>query len=341
MSQYQSVRGLFGCQGARLFLAVSLTLSLALVLARGVEAGPKDPSKDLVRFRGSALGKVDASTTRPDGSTLIDAEALGHSSLLGETSTSLRYTSHPGTDAEGKPIATLVGDGTLHASNGDKVYITFRALERVESGAPHLHFKGRLQVLGGTGRWLGASGRAKLSGVDGGGGRFAYSFHGRISAPGKGKTLPAPVVPDNLKVPEGQVVLFHALGKGVQIYVCTRSAADPTLFTWVFKAPQADLLDAAGEKVGIHYAGPTWESLGGSKVAGAVLQKSPSPDPTAVPWLLLQAKSTEGAGFWSDIRSIQRVNTTGGQAPAGSCDVEGTELRVDYTADYYFFGPAS
>ena len=38
--------------------------------------------------------------------------------------------------------------------------------------------------------------------------------------------------------------------------------------------------------VGIHYGGPTWESLSGSKVVGAVIDRA-TPDASAIPWLLL------------------------------------------------------
>src|SRR5438552_1086271 len=129
-----------------------------------------------------------------------------------------------------------------------------------------------------------------------------------------------PVVPDNLLVPDGNKVAFHAYAAGVQIYVCTQSATDPTQFTWVFKAPEAVLFaDAAGHgEVAIHYAGPTWESDSGSKVVGVVLQRAPVPN--AIPWLLLQAKSTEGPGVFQGVTFIQRLNTVGGTAPTTNCD---------------------
>ena len=41
--------------------------------------------------------------------------------------------------------------------------------------------------------------------------------------------------------------------------------------------------------------------------------------------------------------SIQRVNTRGGAAPVGGCDEThvGTEARVDFSADYYFYKRAA
>src|SRR6266436_2296608 len=103
-----------------------------------------------------------------------------------------------------------------------------------------------------------------------------------------------PQAPEILRVPDGQRVLLKTLGKGVQIYECKATAADPGKFDWSFKAPEADLKNKHGKKIGKHYAGPTWEANDGSKVIGE--KKAEAPRPGAVPWLLLQAKTNEGTG---------------------------------------------
>jgi hypothetical protein len=148
-----------------------------------------------------------------------------------------------------------------------------------------------------------------------------------------------PVVPPILEPPENQAVTFHAFAVGVQIYTWTQNATNPALFSWVFKAPEAVLFkpDDRDDVVGLHYAGPTWEHKDGSKVVGTVLQRSPSVDPNAIPWLLLQAASNEGDGKFSDVTYIQRVNTVGGIAPATAGDAMHLEARVPYTAEYYFY----
>src|SRR5713226_9069541 len=99
--------------------------------------------------------------------------------------------------------------------------------------------------------------------------------------------VPPPQVPEVLRVPDGQTVLLKALGKGVQIYDCMATAADPGKFDWSFKAPEADLTTKDGKKIAKHYAGPTWEANDGSKVVGEVQKKADAPRPGAVPWLLL------------------------------------------------------
>jgi Protein of unknown function (DUF3455) len=148
-----------------------------------------------------------------------------------------------------------------------------------------------------------------------------------------------PVVPETLKVPNTQVLSLETQATGVQIYECNASKDDPTRFKWVFKAPEAELFDSAGKKIGRHYAGPTWDSTDGSRVVGEVKARDNGPDPNAIPWLLLSAKSTPGNGVLSQTQSIQRVHTVGGKAPAKGCNQAkvGKETRVAYKAAYYFF----
>src|SRR5437773_10638752 len=146
-----------------------------------------------------------------------------------------------------------------------------------------------------------------------------------------------PLVPENLKVPAGQTLSLVSPATGVQIYEC--GATKTERFEWVFRAPEADLFDAAGKKIGEHYAGPTWESNDGSKAVGEVKARDDGPDVNAIPWLLLSAKSTSGVGVLGQTVSVQRVQTVGGQAPVGGCSPAqaGKEVRVPYSAAYYFY----
>jgi hypothetical protein len=148
-----------------------------------------------------------------------------------------------------------------------------------------------------------------------------------------------PVVPENLKVPAAQVLSLVSPATGVQIYECSAGKTDPTKFEWTFKAPEADLFDLSGRKIGKHYAGPTWESNDGSKAIGEVRARDDGPAATAIPWLLLNAKATSGNGVFSRTQSIQRLYTVGGKAPAQTCNRAqlGKEVRVPYKATYYFY----
>ena len=147
--------------------------------------------------------------------------------------------------------------------------------------------------------------------------------------------LGSTAVPDTLK-PEGQRLSERVGARGVQIYEC-RALPNAAGTTWAFVAPEAELLDARGAVSGKHYAGPHWEATGdGSKVVGKLKSRADAPAANAIPWLLLDAKSVGGRGYFSDVTSIQRIATHGGAAPTSDCS-HGERARVDYTADYYFF----
>lgn len=148
-----------------------------------------------------------------------------------------------------------------------------------------------------------------------------------------------PEVPPALRPPTGQSAFLQVRAKGVQIYECTSKPETPDSFTWVFQAPEATLADRWGHAIGRHYAGPTWELKDGSRVVGEITARDPGPDPAAIPWLLLRAKSTSGTGALSRTQSILRIGTTGGMAPSAPCtSAQAHELaRVPYTGLYYFY----
>ena len=149
-------------------------------------------------------------------------------------------------------------------------------------------------------------------------------------------------IPANLAPPPGAVLLFELGARGAQIYACEADPDDATAFIWTFRAPEADLLNGRGEVVGSHFAGPTWQGHDGSAVVGAVLERADSPDPGAVPWLLLEAQEHAGNGVFSTVTHVQRLDTVGGAAPAEGCDEgrAGEEVRVPYEANCAFFYPA-
>ena len=157
--------------------------------------------------------------------------------------------------------------------------------------------------------------------------------------PDSSAQLSAPSVSDTLTVPSTDTLAFAATAKGVQIYECRTTKDNANQYEWVLKAPEADLFDARGKKIGHHYGGPSWASSDGSKVTGELKASEPSTDTNAIPWLLLSAKTHEGRGIFSRVNSIQRLETHGGKAPSGGCDQSamGKQLQVPYTAVYYFY----
>lgn len=148
-----------------------------------------------------------------------------------------------------------------------------------------------------------------------------------------------PSVPVELKVPDGNKLLMKILADGVQIYTCS-AKSDNSGYEWVFKAPEANLMDEKSTKLGIHYGGPSWEANDGSKITGTVRARANSTDSNAIPWLLLEAKSAGKDGSFAKVAFIQRLETVSGKAPASGCDQANLnkEARVGYTATYYMYG---
>jgi hypothetical protein len=136
---------------------------------------------------------------------------------------------------------------------------------------------------------------------------------------------------DSLRAPAGNRLSLHAYARGVQVYRWNGA-------TWAFVEPDATLYaDPWGiVRIGTHYAGPTWQSLGGSTVVGTALKRC-SPTPNAIPWLLLGAVSSTGPGVFDGTTFVQRLNTTGGTAPSTPGSAVDAEARVPYTAEYLFY----
>ncbi|HEV8343749.1 MAG TPA: DUF3455 domain-containing protein [Candidatus Binatia bacterium] len=146
-------------------------------------------------------------------------------------------------------------------------------------------------------------------------------------------------VPDKLKPGANESLAMIVPAKGVQIYECRAKKDQAGAYEWAFVAPEADLFDERGNRIGRHYAGPHWEAADGSKIVGTVKERADAPSPNAIPWLLLATKSVGPGGSFSKVTSIQRVNTVDGVALKEGCSkaAVGTTARVGYTADYYLF----
>ncbi len=134
------------------------------------------------------------------------------------------------------------------------------------------------------------------------------------------------LIPPEIQVPPGNSLIARFEAQGVQVYLCTAGA-------WGFLEPAAVLSDRS--PAAIHFRGPSWESTrDGSLVTGKAIASSPVSG--SIPQLLLQATSTRGDGIFGAVTYIQRLDTTGGVAPATAC-TDGQTRGVSYTAEYRFY----
>ena len=138
-------------------------------------------------------------------------------------------------------------------------------------------------------------------------------------------------------------MLAHGAATGVQSYRCQSVSDGGT--AWTFVGPQASLRDCSGTVLAQHFASdagaalPEWQSPDRTSiVAHKVAAFAPDGGAPSVPWLLLRAVAHDGSGPLSRVEYVQRLETDGGIAPAGSCQA-GATSDVPYTADYYFYGP--
>lgn len=189
---------------------------------------------------------------------------------------------------------------------------------------------------------------------------LSFSSFGQIP----GLVTPPPM-PANLQAPEGNTAYLSGHAIGTQNYICLGTTAG---FRWTFLSPTATLFltfkwinGDAQQQIITHFLSPnpeengmpraTWQGSLDTSVVWAKAIES-STDATfvasgAIPWLLLQSVGSQrgplGGSTISKTTFIQRLNTSGGMAPASGCtqmtDVGKTAL-VPYAADYFFYRPS-
>lgn len=163
-------------------------------------------------------------------------------------------------------------------------------------------------------------------------------------------TIKPPDVPSIIQVPAGNQPFRVGHAVGTQNYVCLSTG-------WVSPAygPQATLFNEDNEQILTHFLSPypagsdtyfpTWQDSRDTSIvwANAVKDAKYTPDPTAIPWLLLKVVDTAVGPTDGDkmiaTTYIQRVNTTGGLIPTRPC-APGDKALVPYAADYYFYKAA-
>jgi len=104
----------------------------------------------------------------------------------------------------------------------------------------------------------------------------------------QGRTL------SEIQAPADEAPLMTLAAQGVQIYECR--AEQGKAAAWAFVAPDAELFDAGGRRIGHHGAGPHWEHEDGSRIVGAVRARVDASRPADTPWLLLATRAQEPQG---------------------------------------------
>jgi hypothetical protein len=176
---------------------------------------------------------------------------------------------------------------------------------------------------------------------------------------GVARAADRPQVPPALEVPAGHAAYLRGYAEGTQNYICI---AGPAGMRWQFTGPQATLFltfqDYPWQQITTHFLSPnpaeagalraTWQhSIDTSRVWGRAIASSADPnyvEAGAIPWLLLEAVGSSVGPLRGRALAattfIQRVETSGGMAPASGCSDaahEGAVAMVPYTTDYVFY----
>jgi hypothetical protein len=150
------------------------------------------------------------------------------------------------------------------------------------------------------------------------------------------RTLPVelPVQCSQLSVPEGNSLASRVYANGLQEYSWNGTS-------WIAGGTIADLYSDPNfqGKVGTHHGGPTWISNSGGLVVGEKDNEC-SPDANSISWQRLHADEVDGVGLFSDTTFIQRLNTSGGNAPNYPGEYDGQPVNVPYTAEFFFYRAA-
>jgi Protein of unknown function (DUF3455) len=152
------------------------------------------------------------------------------------------------------------------------------------------------------------------------------------------QTAPGDTLDPRTYAPDSELFLV-AHATGIQKYACQANG------TWLFTDPEATLYKTAGasKPIGTHFLNfatgrPVWQLDDGSSVEAARTQTA-SGGAGNIAWLLLQAALTTVGADGDRLNGttwVQRLNTSGGTAPTGTC-TPGDLAAVPYTTDYLFW----
>lgn len=148
-------------------------------------------------------------------------------------------------------------------------------------------------------------------------------------------------IPTPLALSNAYHISVELIGKGYQVYKVQLKAGTTDQYEWAFVAPEADLYNMSGIKVGEHAAGPIWRDNAGNTI-GAVKEAGVNA-PNAlndIPWLKLKVNQYTLKGMFTGVKYIHRIKTVGGVAPSAATATAanvGEIKKVPYLAEYVFY----
>ncbi|BCJ45878.1 hypothetical protein GCM10010168_57020 [Actinoplanes ianthinogenes] len=141
-------------------------------------------------------------------------------------------------------------------------------------------------------------------------------------------------VPEAIRPPDGsRPIGAYLVATGTQTYTCVVPAGAASGAFTGGSVPEAQLVGTGGWIH--HFAGPSWQSERDGSLVTATKEKELKRDGT-IAELLLKVNSHSGTGILSKADYINRLYTSGGVAPAGSCTA-GQTASVAYKAVYVFW----
>jgi hypothetical protein len=141
-----------------------------------------------------------------------------------------------------------------------------------------------------------------------------------------------------LRVSANEEPAFMLSGNGVHVYECRLGLMEPNSYVWAFVAPDATLYE--GARSAARMTSPNLvEAISDRSSVSGFVRSTQAAGGNNLPWTAMRALPIGEDGLFAGVTSIQRVNTSGGSAPASGCNAEnvGAEARVAYNADYYFY----
>src|SRR4051794_16906483 len=193
--------------------------------------------------------------------------------------------------------------------------VTVGTVPTVHAGGKHMFntTRSRVRALAVAGMAVAAGGVAAVT----------YSASAaEIAAPAAvgadARAVAIPAISPTIKPPAGsRPIGAYLVSSGTQNYTCVVPSGAATGAYTGAATPEAQLIGTGGRIH--HFAGPSWQSLRDSSLVTATKVGAADRGPTAIPELLLKVASHTGSGVLSKADYINRLYTSGGVAPAGSC----------------------